>query len=540
MTQRCRAIPGRCSWVLAVLSLGFGGCSPLDDHVFELVGLDLSLSPLRVSENAGVVSIPIRLTRPSEQEVAVSYHAVELTAQSGCQIPDFEAASGKLVWPAGASLATLQIWIQDDTLAETDERLKLEFDAAQGALLGDGRELEIEIEDDDRTDLIDARKSFGVEPNSPLDQSRALQAALDAAEASGRGVVLLSPGNYEITNVSVHPGTSLSGRLAELHRPARSAPDVKTVLVEHSGSIDSLPTLIEGVGIDGRREAQGAYLGYERELANLVAVAGDPALPGRLQITFESLNLSAGTGDGLGIGTNVDANLCHLQGADLWRDLLSVRGGNARVRVRDLSATASTGKTGLWFDGGTPGYLGTHHLDLELEDLRLETGDFEIDVADASQVTVKRLIMTDPPFRLVAAGSSVSISDSVITAGMRAPSHSYWGPFQNVEIRNSTLRISENDDTGIGPNPTETAEADRLLAPVLIQWPPAGPTPAPTGNLLIENCRFEQASDVEATDTLYAVSSRGPGPTVRIVSSVLPSTFSGWFAPGCLDCQAVP
>ena len=530
-----------CSAGRRLIALGLFGlavaCQPVEDNVFELVGLQLSLEPLRVAEGVGVVSIPVRLTRLASQEIAVSYHAVAVTAQNDCQVPDFEAASGRLVWPVGESVATLQIWIQDDTLAETDERLKLVFDDAQGTLLGRTAELELEISDDDRTDLIDARARFGVIPDSPLDQSRALQAALDAAAESARGVVVLADGDYQITSVSLHPGTTLSARRAELHRPAHSAPDVKTLTVDHSGSADSAATLIEGVKVDGQREQQGAYRGYERDSANLIVVGGDPTLPGRLQIYLETLSVRSGTGDGIFVGSNVDGNFCHLQGDDLWRDMLSVRGGNTRLRVRGLDATASAGKTGLWFDGGTPGYLGSHHLDLEIEDVRLKTGDLEIDVSDASQVTVKHLVMTEPPFRLVAPSSSVIISDSVIIAGIRAPSQNYWGPFQDVQIRNSTLRIAESDDTGTAQKTTETVEADRLLTPVLVQWPPA---PTALGNLLIEGCRFEQAGDVEAADTLYAVSSPGAGPTVRIASSVLSPAFKAWFAPGCADCQAGP
>jgi hypothetical protein len=549
--QRPRQLPVRCQCLLGLALLGLGvSCRPLDDNVFELVGLQQSALPWRVPEGMGQGFIPIRLTRPASQTITVNYHAVELSAQDSCQLADFEVIPDTLVWKPGETVAQLPIWIQDDTLAETDERFKLVFDAPEGVLLDDVSELEVEIEDDDRSALIDARAAFGVLPNSPADQSRALQAALDAAAMSGRGVLVLAPGDYQITSVSVHPGTTLSGSQAVLHRPPGSAANVRTLVVQHSGPVDSAPTLIEGVSVDGQRDAQGGYLNYERELANLVEVQADPALPGRLLLTLESLNLSSGTGDGIGIGTNVDASFCHLRGNDLWRDMLSARGGNTRLRIRDLNATASSGKTGLWADGGTPGYSGTHHLDLEFDDLRLETGDLEIDVSDASKVNIQRLIMTEPPFRLVAVGSTVTISDSVITTGIRVPSHNYWGPFQNLEIKNSTLRVSENDDTGTGSAPTVTAEADRVLTPMQIQWPASGPGPGPgptpvpppppAGSLLIENCRFDQASDVEATDTVYAVSSRGPGPTIRILSSLLPATFKGWFAPGCGDCQVGP
>jgi Calx-beta domain len=525
--------------MLGPLAVGVG-CRPLEDAVFELDGLDLSAPPRRVPEGAGLVSIPVSLTRPATREISVSYHTLDLTAQSDCQVPDFEVTSGKLVWPTGERVATLQIWIDDDELAETDEQLKLVFDDPAGALPGNSRELVIEIADDDRTLLIDARASFGVEPNSTLDQSNLLQNALDEAATSGRGVVLLAPGDYEITSVALRPGTTLSGPLAQLHRPPSSAADVKTLVIEHSGELDSAPTLVEGVSIDGRRDRQGAYVGYERELANLVAVAGDPKLRGRLQLSLENLTVSAGTGDGINVGTNVDGRLCHVHGQDLWRDMLSVRGGDTRLRVRDLDANASQGKSGLWFDGGTRGFSGTRHLDIELEDLRLETGDVEIDVSDGSRVTVERLVMTEAPFRLAAPGSAVRISNSVLMSGMRVPSHNYWGQFQDVEVRNSTLRVSESAEAGGDVVASETAEADRELTAVRIEWPAPAAGVVATGTLLFEGCFFDRANDVEASDTVYAVTSRSQGPTIRVVSSTLAPSFKDWFAPDCADCRLEP
>lgn len=526
--------------LLLTLSAVDPACQRVEDPVFSLVGLDLSPEPLRVAEDAGTISVPIRLARPAQHEIAVSYHAIGLTAQQDCQVPDFGAASGRLVWPAGESVATLQIWVQDDLLAETDERFQVVFDDAEGTSLGPTPALEIEIADNDRTDLIDAEADFGIVPNRDSDQSLALQAALGAAAQSGRGVVVLPEGDYDITSAFVQPGTTLSGRGAQLRRPAHAGPQVKTLQVEYSGDEDSAPTLIEGITIDGRREQQGAYRGYEQDSANLIEVAAAPTSAGRARIHLEDLSVRSGTGDGIYVGTNVDGNFCHLAGDDLWRDMLSLRGGNTRVRLRGLDATASAGKTGLWLDGGTPGYADSHRLDVELEDVRLETGDLEVDVSDASEISVNRLVMTEPPFRLVAVDSTVRVSDSVLITGFRASSQNYWGPFQDVQIKNSTLRVAESNETGTDPVASAVEEADRVLAPVPLQWPAAAEGQAVVANLLIEGCRFEQADDVEASDTLYAVSSRGVGPTIRIVSSTMTAAFEDWFAPGCLDCQVTP
>jgi hypothetical protein len=520
------------------LALGLG-CTTREDPVFELDALDLSPEPWRITEGAGSVTIPIGLTRPAASQVSVDYRTIDLTAQSDCQVPDFEATAGKLVWSAGDRNATLRIWIDDDELAETDERLKLVFENPTG-LPGTSQELTVEIADDDRTALIDARTSFGVEPNSPLNQSELLQSALDEAAASERGVVVLAAGDYEITSLALRPGTTLSGPFAQLRRPASSAPDVVTLSIEHSGDVNSAPTLVEGVSIDGRRDEQGAYVGYERQLASLVAVAGDPQLPGRLQVSLEGVTVTAGTGDGISVGTNVDGRLCQVRGQDLWRDMLSVRGGDTRLRVRDLNANASVGKSGIWLDGGTKGFSGTRQLDIELEDLRLETGDLEIDVSDQSRVSVDRLVMTAAPFRLAAPGSSVRISDSVLLSGMRVPSNNYWGQFQDVEIRNSTLRVSESAEAGTDAVAAELAEADRDLSAVRIEWPAAVAGVEATGALLFENCLFDSANDVEASDTVHAITSPSQGPSIRVVSSTLSPSFEDWFTADCVDCQLEP
>jgi hypothetical protein len=526
---------------LCLIQLALGvGCEQIDDAVFELDNLDLSGEPWRVLEGAGSISIPIGLSRPAKSQVSFSYHTLDLAAQSDCQVPDFEATAGRLFWPAGERVATLRLWINDDELAETDEQLKLVFDDPTGSLLAASRELVIEIGDDDRTALIDARASFGVEPNIAVDQSDLLQSALDEAATSGRGVVVLAAGDYEITSVTVRPGTTVSGPFARLHRPARSAAETKTLVVEHSGELDSAPTLVEGVSIDGRRDEQGAYVGYERQLANLIAVAGDPKLPGRLHVSLEEVTVSSGTGDGINVGTNVDGRLCHVHGQDLWRDMLSARGGDTKLRVRGLDANASKGKSGLWFDGGTKGFSGTRRLDIELEDLKLETGDVEIDVSDESRVSVERLVMMDAPFRLVAPGSSVKISDSVLMSGVRVPSNNYWGQFQEVEVRNSTLRVSESAEAGTEPFASEPVESDQSLIAVNIEWPGEDAAGVASGVLLFENCSFDSASDVEPSDTVYAVMSPSQGPTIRVVGSTLSPTFKDWFAPDCADCRLEP
>src|SRR5690606_38912577 len=111
---------------------------------------------------------------------------------------------------------------------------------------------------------------------------------------------------------------------------------------------------------------------------------------------------------------------------DVWRDGVSLHGGGSTLRVRGLDATASSGTTGVYLEGHTTGYEGTRHVDVEIEDARLATGDIELDIAEDSRVVMRRVTMTAPPFRLLAPDSSVRVSDSVLQLGIPTERHNNW------------------------------------------------------------------------------------------------------------------
>src|SRR5690606_6145625 len=209
------------------------------------------------------------------------------------------------------------------------------------------------IEDDDREALIDARE-HGVVPDTGEDMTAALQAALDEAAGQGRSVLLLAPGDYEVSSVSLAPGQTLSARGARWLRPAPAEEGSRVLGVLHAGSEDSQPTLIEGLSIDGRRDAQGAFQDYERENEHLIALEANPDEPGRLNVSLEHISVSEGTGDGVAVGSDTQAFLCNVQAHDIWRDAISLHGGRSMLRVRGFDATASEGTSGIWIDDFIP------------------------------------------------------------------------------------------------------------------------------------------------------------------------------------------
>jgi hypothetical protein len=520
MTRRLeRATAG----IVALASLS---CAPLTDEVFAPLGL-ASSAPVVVDENAGVVEIPLRLAQPRAQDLSLAFHLVGIDAQSDCQQPDFGAADGRVEWPAGAIEAHVRVWIADDELAERDERFELQLEAT-ASLAGAtqlGR-LEIVIADDDRSGLLDARE-LGVLPGAIGDQSVALQAAIDQTAKLGRGVLVMAPGDYDISSVSLGAGTTLSAHDVRWHRPALSAADVVSLRLAHEGAAASAASLVEGLTIDGQREAQGPYRDHERQDAHLLAVEGDSVQGGTLRASFERVAFVSGTGSGLFVGPDSEVTVCGLSASELWRDALTLNGGGTVLRVRDLNATATQG-TGLWLAGHSPGFGGSYRIDVEAEDLSVGAGDVEIEVTDSSRVSLRRLTMTQPPFRVDAPGGSVRIEDSVLVLGSQP---SAWAFAHDVELIRTTLVASAPADSAAAP--AEFA-AVSLTSRSLSFGPP---TPG-SGRLAFADCHFELVGD--ATVPAYALQNVDIDTAVVVTSSALGAGFSHWFAPQCRGCVLAP
>jgi len=506
----------------------------VEDPVFAATLVRLSQEPVRVLEGAGVVEVPVRLEEPVPDLVSARFEVRGVEAQEDCHIPDFQGAEGTLTFERGSAEATIAIWIGQDNLAETDERLQIVLSDLYGAALNGPATTTVLIEDDDRDALLDAA-NYGVVPNTETDQTEALQAALDAAASAGRGVLVLGPGNYEVSNVAMAPGTTLSAHGAHWFRPPDSELGTRVLSVVHDAPEDSLPTLIEGLSLDGRRDSQGSYRDYERENDHLIAVESRVDEPSRLNVSVESVAVSSGTGDGVAVGPDTVAHLCRIQAQDIWRDALSLHGGNSTLRVRGFDANATSGTSGIWLDGGTPGYEGIRTIDVEIEDARLSTGDVEMEVMDGSRVVLRRLSMTEPPFRVLAPNSRVEVIDSVIQVGVPTSRHNHLAFPGDVRFTRSTIVTSERLD-----EEAESEEVAREFATLSLRWATEAIPEPPESDyqLTLDACTFILGEDIDASDSVYAIDN--PGPLGRVVvqgGSVLGDGFVAWFTDGCVGCE---
>jgi len=512
-------------------------CPPTVDVVFVPVTLTLSTAPLAVWEHAGLVEIPLQLSAGPNQVVTARYELVPRSAQDTCLEPDFSGGSGKLSWLPGEQITHIPVRILDDLLAETDETFRVVLSEVTGAVVDGSAELTVSILDDDRTALLDAEADYGCLPNTGTDQSAALQAALLAAAESGRGVVRVAPGDYELSHVTVPAGTSLSGFGATFRRPAFAGSATVTLSLAHAGRQDSPHTLLEGFRIDGRRDEQGAFLDDSQENAHLIHAFADPSTPGRLRVTLESLTLESGVGDGVAFGPNVDGALCRTSCYDLWREAVSVSGGNSRLRSTGLVADASFGTTGVRFSARDPGYGPSSALQVELQDVLLATGDIELDLGADSEVVIRELTMGRGAFSVSAPDSSVRISDSLLMLGIPSERHNHFRVPHDVTITDSTLLLSEQLDE----QPT-TEEAERTLwfADVAFRATPRAKLEPGDHQLLFDRCQFGLAADVEANDEVFVVRSPADGGSVVVRSGQLGSGIRDWLAPACVGCVIEP
>lgn len=526
--------------VLVALGLALPGCAPVTDVVFETLTLDQSGAPFVLREGAGVVDLPLRLSAVPHNAVSANYRVREIDAQDTCQAPDFLSAEGTVSWTAGNPEATIALWIGDDDLAELDERLALTLTDVEGAVLLGSAELPLRIEDDDRSGIVDASLEFGLQPGSALDQSAALQSALDRAGRLGRGVVRVAEGDYEILSVSVTPGTTLSARGARLHRPAHAATEGATLSIAHASATDSPPTLVEGLTLDGRRDLQDAdYRAGVGSDVHLLSLAGDADRAGRLRATVESVTFEDATGSGVFIGPQADVRLCRIRGNDLWRDVVTLRGGGSSVDVRELDASAAVGTAGMWFAGQPEGFGGVRTIGVKVSDARLASGDLEIEGYGGSLIEIERLSMTRGPLRIQAPNASVRIRDSVLESGIPSELHNFWGLPHDIEVTRTTLVVSETDDEGL-----DASEADRSLAAVSVRWelddgsPAAAPALGPH-QLLFDQCAFQRGADLDSSDATYALESSGSGGRVVLRAANLGPGL-GALLPPCASCSTEP
>ena len=115
--------------------------------IYDNDTLTFSTSYYTVKENAGAVTITVRLNAASSLPVSVDYATVtDGTATAGA---DYTATSGTLAFAPGETSKTFSVTINDDLLKESSETVKLTLSNPANAGLGTPSNATITITDND-------------------------------------------------------------------------------------------------------------------------------------------------------------------------------------------------------------------------------------------------------------------------------------------------------------------------------------------------------------------------------------------------------
>ncbi|MBW3622699.1 MAG: glycoside hydrolase family 55 protein [Armatimonadetes bacterium] len=320
----------------------------------------------------------------------------------------------------------------------------------------------------------------------------AIQAAINDARQAG-GTVFFPPATYSVTSLSVYAGLILEGYGATLKRPANQPNGTRTLTTPtadlYSGATDSAPLVIRGLTIDGNRANQGAYTGSELDQAQLIALAGSNATPGRLRVILEDLVLLESTSDGILVNHNVDARISNVFAHNCWRGGLVLTGGHSVIQGSKIRVTGTTNARGFDSETDSPGYGGSTSTTLQLSDCYFEQY-FDMGVTNSivtlSNVTVERGSVT-----FITLGSKVNVIGGSFPMGLRNGSTSRIVYPHNVTFQGTRFVLTESVETGL--------EADRSLGFDVYF------STQTKQRLRLIDCIWEVGTDVEDTDTLTAL-----------------------------------
>jgi hypothetical protein len=537
------------AWMLA---LTLFSCSRQVDTVFVPVSVNFASATSDSTEGEEAAHIYLELSEPGENEVTVQVLVRDglASGHDECGARDYSAAETQVVFPPGETRVAFSLRMLNDDLAEANETVLLEIGATKGARRSRLSTHTHSIVDDDRELLIDVALDFGAPGDGQQDDTEALQLALERARDMEHAVIYFPPGDYRVTHLDLVPGLTYVGENARLVQAPDQATDAQMLTLEYAGAGDSPLTTFQGLSFHGARDDQGEFSAWQFQSSILLSAYGDPSEAGRLRISGQDLLFEESGGSGVVLGTNTDANLCRIQGREVFTDVVKVSGGNSSLQLQHLEAEGTLGTTGIALTGTIPGHQNSTALFATLEDLDLKTGDLEIDVRDGAVVDISRVRMSSPPFYLRAVRSEVRIRESELQMGLpRFRANRIVAPF-DVVIESSRItareiaEAHESEDEGtrtivvaqVTWDDMEYGYAegveDQLLEALLDQ------------SLSFVNCEFVLGEDLEASDTIFAAGSspRAVDSSQRLVFEGVSvgSEFDGIFEPECSVCEDSP
>ncbi len=293
--------------------------------------------------------------------------------------------------------------------------------------------------------------TFGAVGNGIANDTAAIQAAVNAA-ASVRGVVVIPPGTYQVTTITIPAGITIEGYGATLRRPANQGNWVRTLnvpeTVGYSSDADSQLLTIRGLTIDGNSANQGAYRAHQLQQSHLIFLSADGTKRGRLRAVLEDLVLRNAVADGVSVYTNVDVQIVNCRADDCFRGGITITGGYSVVQAQNFVTTGLVDRTGIDVEVDGAGYGGTKAVDLFFNGMMLD-GDFDVGLKPGSRLVASDVV-TGTGFVLDGEGSTMRISNSLFRIGNLSVEsrilHPHDVTFQNCVFELSGITSGEGID----------------------------------------------------------------------------------------------
>jgi hypothetical protein len=295
--------------------------------------------------------------------------------------------------------------------------------------------------------------AYGAVGNGVANDTAAIQAAVTAA-AAVRGTVLIPPGIYMVTTITLAPGITVSGYGATLKRPANQPNGTRTLsmpingLGSWTGTTDSDLLTIEGLTIDGNSANQGPYREYDLQQAHLIFLSANvdsaASNAGRLRANLRDLVLRNSVADGIQLYVHVDAQITNVRADNCWRGGLGISGGHTRVQVQNFATTGAVDVTGIDVEVDGTGYGGSHAVDLEFNGMLLD-GDFDVALRAGSRLVASNII-AGLGFSLACKEASMQFSNCQFKVGTYG-SHSILWP-NDVTFRDCVFELSNVAEAG--------------------------------------------------------------------------------------------
>jgi hypothetical protein len=342
-------------------------------------------------------------------------------------------------------------------------------------------------------------KAYGAKGDGVTDDTAAIQAAIDAAKLVGGGV-LFSPGTYLVTSLNVPPAITLHGNGATLRRPDLSATKFSRMLTTENhpwdSAVDSPPLVIRNLILDGNRQNQGAYTGYELEHAHCLFLwGGNATQPGRLRVVLDNVTCIDSPADGISVSSNVHLQYNKLYFRDCFRGGLVSTGGHSVVQGTTLEGKGEVHGSGFQVETDGTGFGGSYTTEINVEGMLLD-GNFDVATRGADSIFRGRGIhMRKPRFYLNGLGAATfELSDSTFAIGAQSGTVDNFLRPGKVTCTNCTFLVSKARDA-----------AATTFSAIHILWT-IGSTRYTGQRVRLVDCRLQVAPDIDpATTTLYGV-----------------------------------